>query len=236
MIKYVLDKEVFECIILKRINRFTVEVLLNNNVVKTHITNTGRLEELLVRGKKGYCFKINAPKLKYRLFAIADHNYGALIDTRLQEQVFEHLVSTNNIKWLNNCVLIQRNPRINNVVIDYKFKCEIHEVYVEVKSAVLRINKVYAGYPDCPTLRGREQIKKLIEIVEEGGKTYIVFIAGLPNIKGFTPYDEGDPLVAKLIREAHEKGVVLKAINMYYNPREKEIIIKDPDLPIILRK
>jgi sugar fermentation stimulation protein A len=229
-----LGVEPVECIIIKRLNRFTVKTILDQKEVLVHITNTGRLKEFLVHGRRGYCYRINGPKLKYRLFAIEDQGYGALIDTSMQEKIFEFMVKNNMIPWLKNCVLAKRNPRLDNEVIDYLIACDHEKAYVELKSAVLRVDEVYAGYPDCPTIRGRRQIKALIKHVENNGRAFIVFVAALPGVKGFKPYSEGDHMVAELLKEASIKGVVLKAVNLYYSPDTREVIVENTDLPIIL--
>ncbi|ADI32491.1 DNA/RNA nuclease SfsA [Staphylothermus hellenicus] len=222
------------CRILRRINRFVVEVIINNRIEKAHINNTGRLEEFLVNGRIGYCLRIRGKKLKYRLFAIKDKNYAALIDTNLQEKSFIKLLSDNNVPWLKNCVLASRNIRLNSSIIDFLVKCDNQYIYTELKSAVLRYKQIYAAYPDCPTIRGRRQIRELIKHVEGGGRSLIVFIAALPHVKGFKPYKHGDPVIAELLREAEEKGVLIKAINIYYDPIKRSIVLANPDLPVLL--
>lgn len=229
-----IKEKVIECIILERINRFTVKVLINNIVENAHINNTGRLSELLINGRKGYCVEINGSKLRYRVFAISDDEYSALIDTLMQERAFIHAVHSNYIPWLKNCSVSKRNYRIGNSIIDYFFKCSDRNVLIETKSAVLRLDGYYAGYPDCPSIRGRKQIENLIRYIEKNGFAYLVFIAGLPRIKGFKPNDDADPVLGKLIREAYSRGVYIKAVNIYYRPLRKDVVLVNPDLDIYL--
>ena len=152
----------------------------------------------------------------------------------MQEKFFEYLVDNGYLSWLRGCEIVGRNPRLDTEVIDYLIKCSDAVYFVELKSAVLRVNNVYAGYPDCPTLRGRRQLKALMDHVENGGRAYVVFVAGLPAVKAFKPYDEGDPVVADYIRKAYLKGVVLKSLNIYYRPSYNDIFLENPDLPIDL--
>jgi len=224
----------YECIIMRRLNRFTVEVLINGERGYAHITNTGRLMEYMVEGKLGYCMPIEGSKLRHRLFAVSDHGGAALIDTVLQEKSFIYMVENNMVEWLRDCMVVKHNVRIGSSIIDYMIKCGMKEALVELKSAVLRVDDIYASYPDCPTQRARFQINSLIKHVQDGGLSYIVFIAGLPGVVGFKPYDEGDKVVAELIREAYRRGVVVKAINIYYEPELNYIVLKNPDLPVYL--
>jgi len=231
---YEIGYDVFECRILERVNRFTVKVLINGIEKYAHITNTGRLREFLVSGKRGFCHKICGTKLDYRLFAVEDGALAAVIDTVLQQKVFEYLVASNQISWLRGCRIVKRNPKLQSEVVDYALACNNELLYAELKSAVLRVNGVYAGYPDCPTIRGRRQIVALIEHVKQGGKALLIFIAGLPGVTAFKPYSGGDFIVARLIREASQHGVVLKAIALYYDPAYKRIAVYNTDLPVNL--
>jgi len=42
-----------ECRIVSRLNRFVVEIKVDGVKRRAHINNTGRLKELLVKGKRG---------------------------------------------------------------------------------------------------------------------------------------------------------------------------------------
>lgn len=229
-----IEDRVVECTIVERTSRFTVKVVIDNYVEKVHITNTGRLKEFIVKDKTGYCVEINGFKLKYRLIAVSDSGYAALIDTLLQERAFIQAVHENYIPWFKNCYLYRRNYRLNNSVIDFVFKCNDRLVLVEVKSAVLRIDEYYGSYPDCPSIRGRKQIMDLIKYVENNGLAYIVFIVGLPRVYGFKPYSKADPIIAELLKEAYNKGVYLKAVSIYYDPFNKGIVLENPDLEVNL--
>jgi hypothetical protein len=50
-----------ECRILRRINRFVVEVQVRGRAYRAHITNTGRLEQFLISGKIAYCLPKENP-------------------------------------------------------------------------------------------------------------------------------------------------------------------------------
>ena len=83
-------RSVKSCKIIRRINRFVVEVIVDDRRDFAHINNTGRLQEYLIKGKEGFCLKFEKPKkTKYRLFSIAVNEYAALIDTWIQSKAFE---------------------------------------------------------------------------------------------------------------------------------------------------
>lgn len=102
-----------ECRIVSRLNRFVVEVKVNSVKRKAHINNTGRLKELLVKGKKGYCIKAGI-KTDYKLFGIKTGRYVAIIDIQLQMGAFEKALNKKLISGLDNCKILKRNVRLND--------------------------------------------------------------------------------------------------------------------------
>ena len=226
---------VVECRIVSRINRFVVEIFVNGERRMANINNTGRLHELLIKGRRGYCIR-GGIKTDYKLFGIKTGRCAAIIDTRLQMKSFEIAVSKNLIPWLKGCRILKRNVKVNESTIDYLLKCD-YELYLEVKSAALRKsirNTKYAMYPDCPSLRGRRHVLDLIEYVKQGKKAAILFIASVPKVRAFKPNRQGDYVLSKLIRKAANAGVVVKAISMHYNPENSTVILDNPQLKVRL--
>jgi len=228
-------ENVVNCNIIRRLNRFVVEVTVNGRNAKSYINNTGRLNEFITYGRKAYCLETRHTKrTNYRLFAINDEGLGAIIDTQLQMKCFEKIVDEEAIPWLRECRLTKRNAKLASSLIDYLFDCPGKPIYVEAKSAVLRENENYAMYPDCPTVRGRRHIKELIQHVSAGGRGAIVFIAALPNVQAFRPNPLGDPEIPTLLSKAQDIGVLVKAINLHYDPQASAIFLDDPDLKVKL--
>ncbi len=223
-----------ECWIVERLNRFVVLAEVSGKQHSMHINNTGRLEELLIRGRQAFCFWTESPgKTDGRLFAIKERGLGALIDTQLQMKVFERLVGKGGVPWLKGCSIQKRNPRLGASVLDYLLKCESRSVFLEVKSAVLREGR-FASYPDCPTARGQRHVQELTAYSKTGGAATIVFMAALPEVSAFKPYQKGDPLLAEYLWDAHNQGVRIKAIGLYFDPRDSHVHLYDPDLPVVL--
>ncbi|MGB9826957.1 DNA/RNA nuclease SfsA [Thermosphaera chiliense] len=217
----------------KRVNRFTVEVEVDGSPVKAHLTNTGRLQEYLVNGRKSLLARIKGPRLSYRLIAVEDGDGYAVVDTISQQRVFESLVRDNSIPWLKDCFIVKRNYRIEGEVIDYLIECHGLQRLVELKSSVLRTVDNYASYPDCPTDRGVRQIETLARFAEKY-KPLVVFIAALPRVKGFKPFCRGDPRILEAVMNASMKGVVFKSINTYMVDESGWIVLENPDLPVLL--
>jgi len=101
-----------ECRIVRRVNKFVVEVQMNGKTYKAYINNTGRLKDYIVNGKIGFCVRKEGKKIRYRLFSIREGPLGVIIDTQLQMKVFEKLVNGKLIPWLKNCVILSRNVKL----------------------------------------------------------------------------------------------------------------------------
>jgi sugar fermentation stimulation protein A len=216
-----------------RLNRFVGKIYINNEVTYGHITNTGRLKEYLVRDKNILIKSIKGKKLKYRIVSVEDiEGKYAIIDTLTQNDVFLYLVREGMIRWLEGCRILKRNPRINGTVFDYLIRCKDKIYLVETKSAVLRGENNEAMYPDCPTIRGRRQIKTLINSITN----YIpmlIFIAGLPNVSCFKPYRDGDSVMSDLIIKAYKEGLRIYAISIYMDG-DGQIYLENPGLPLCI--
>ncbi len=225
-------KNVQKCRIIQRDNRFVVEIIVNGKKRRAHINNTGRLAEFLVKNKPAFCFPTpSTAETDFRLFAIHDKGFGALIDTQLQMRSFETAFKQRLLPWLKGCHFVKRNPRLNTSLLDYEFKCRGETVLCEVKSAVLRDGSS-AMYPDCPTVRGQRHIEELTAHVKKGGRSLIVFIAALPGVDSFKPFRKADPVIYKNLKKAKAGGVGIHALEIHFNPRDSFVYLNNPNLQV----
>ena len=228
--------DLIEARIVRRINRFIVEVKINDEIALAHNTNTGRLKDFIVENRKALLLRRSSEntKTRYRLVGVEDIVAGdfAVIDTIAQNMVFEKIVDQGLLNWLNNCRVVSRNPVYKDVRFDYKIVCSDKIYLVETKSAVLRGENNEAMYPDCPTERGRRHIERLIRLSETREyEPMLIFIAAMKNPSCFKPYRQGDPLIEKLVIEAIRRNIPVKALSIYMN-KSGEIFLDNPDLLI----
>jgi len=233
------------CRIVRRINKFLVEVLLEglsltrNDVPptqvvhKAHTNSTGRLEGYLKKGNVGYCFRSKGKKRKteFELFAVKDGAMAAIIDTNLHTKTFENSLNMGLIPWLDGCRVLRRNVRVGNSIIDYLMGCDDGLIYLEMKSAVMRVGEGlrYASYPDCPSKRARRQIKDLMRC--DGGRV-LMFVAAIPSSIGVKINSDVDRELYKTISMARDGGVEMRGIGIHYNPKDSFVYLCDPDLRV----
>ena len=231
-------EDLVEGVLIKRLNRFVVEVSVNNMRELAHNTNTGRLTDFLVSGRRVLLERIGSKRSRtsYRLIGVEDpvERDFAVIDTLTQNKVFETLVNNNYLPWLRGCRVASRNPVYEDAKLDFLVECPGRRYLIETKSAVLRGERNEAMYPDCPTERGRRHIKRLIEMTRDREyEPMIVFIAAMKNTRCFKPYRDGDKIVEELVAEAIRAGVSVKALSIYMK-REGHIILDNPDVEICI--
>jgi len=224
-------KNLKEGFITERLNKFVVSAYLDNNFVYSHLTNTGRLKDILIKDKKALFIRINGTKLKYRVVGVYDRGLYSIIDIITQNKVFEETLKKNYIPFLKRCIIIKRNPRALDSIFDYLIKCDNKTGYVETKSAVLRGDHDIAMYPDCPSIRGRRQVRDLIKLSKMNINTWLIFISGIPNARCFKPYLDGDPILANLIGEAYRSGVNIYSFSIYMD-KDGWIYLQNPSLPL----
>ena len=204
-----------DCVFLERLNRFVAEVLVEGRVERVHITNTGRLEELLVKGRRCKVAGISGRKLRFRLVALEDRGGYAVIDTRTQSRAFEAAVERGLLCFFHGCRIAGREPRIGEGRLDYVLECNGDRVMVETKSAVLRGPSGEAMYPDCPTKRGVRHVRELVRLMKSGVRVAIVFIAAFPGARCFKPFREGDPQLYDVLTNALAIGLEVKSLGIY---------------------
>lgn len=233
MISLSLEHALHPCVFLRRLNRFVVEIEVGGRVEKAHLTNTGRLLDYLVPGRTGLCYEINSPKLKYRLLALEDRGGYAVIDTLTHQKVFEKLLVLNQLPWIPGYINYRRNPRIEGEVFDYMVITTRGTRIVELKSSVLRVQEMFASYPDTRTDRGVRQIYALAE-KSSVLNPIVVFAAFIPDVSGFKPYCRGDPRIMDALRHAKASGVDLRCISGYIDKERNQFVISSVDLPVYL--
>lgn len=223
------------CRIVRRLNRFVVLVSVDGKLVKAYLSNTGRLRDYLIEGRLAYASIASPNRMTtYNLFAIDEDGLAALIDTRLQTKSFEEALNRGLIPWLDGFRIFKRNVRLRSSLIDYLLKLDDKMMYLEVKSAVIRIDRSIASYPDCPSIRGRRHVEDLISASSMGLNCVILFLASLPYVDRFKPNSSVDPKLADLLKLAVRAGVLVKAVSMYYDPSDSSIYLDNPELRVEL--
>ena len=202
-----------EASFLKRQNRFSVLVRLKGQAVAAHLPNSGRLGELLVPGRRCYILPALNPlrKTHYDLVLIETPN-GLLTstDARLPNQLFAKAFESTLLPEFENYSHLEREVAYQQSRLDFRLSNSGQICYVEVKSVTL-VNDGIALFPDAPTTRGTRHLSHLMALKQSGFDAAIVFWVQRGDAVKVRPNCESDPVFAKTLADAQQKGVQILA-------------------------
>ena len=196
-----------EGIYLERLNRFTGSLKFENRIVNVHIPNSGRLQEVLKKGRKAYFSPKKGLKTEGFLQLIKEGEKFVSIDARIPNKLMERLLQ----KMVGKSKIIKREAKINGRRMDFLIE-DSKRIWIETKSITL-VENGFGLFPDSPTQRGREHLKELIKIKEKGEEGIIVFIVQREDAEKFSPNRKIDPEFSDLLKGAVLKGIEVFAFN-----------------------
>ena len=190
----------------RRINRFTAEVLIDGETELVHVKNTGRLRELLVpkakvtlqktlnmNRKTAYdLISVYKPKLKWV-------NIDSLAPNALMKQQYMSL----------NYDLVKAEYTYGDSRIDFHMEKNGEKFLTEVKGCTLA-DDLHPGiglFPDAPTERGVKHLHELTKAAKEGCHTAIAFVIQMNGIHRVLPNETAQPEFKKALVEAAKAGV-----------------------------
>ena len=190
----------------RRINRFTAEVLIDGETELVHVKNTGRLRELLVpkakvtlqkslnmNRKTAYdLISVYKPKLKWV-------NIDSLAPNALMKQQFMSL----------NYDLVKAEYTYGDSRIDFYMEKNGEKFLTEVKGCTLA-DDLHPGiglFPDAPTERGVKHLQELTKAAKEGCHCSIAFVIQMNGIHRVLPNETAQPEFKEALVKAAKAGV-----------------------------
>ena len=213
--------------LIKRYKRFFVDVQLKDKVITAHCPNTGSMKGLLDKGNEVYLLKNDNPKrkLKYGLELIKSKNNLVGVNTNIANKIVNHGLNNNLIKELTNLNSIKPEVFFNKETrFDFLAKKNKNEIFIEVKNVTLFRNPKIAEFPDAITSRGSKHLLTLIDAINKGYKSYLVFLVQIQNMEKFKIAKDIDSEYYKNYLIAKKSGVNFLAYKCRINT--KEIIIE----------
>lgn len=210
--KYIYDGVFHKAVFISRINRFLAEVLLGDELVLAHVKNTGRMTELLVKGRVCYIMeaKNKDRKTKYDLISILLDNEYINLDSQIPNKVIEDAFINSEIEGYENVIGVKREYTIGSSRLDMKVALQDRDLYVEVKGVDLIVDG-QARFPDAPTTRGSKHLLELEKLVRSGEEAMVIFLIARSDADSFRPHFERDPVFAENFYRVTEAGVQARA-------------------------
>ena len=197
---------------LRRLNRFTAEVEIEQKIEKVHVKNTGRLRELLIEDAVVLLQPAANPdrKTKFSLICVQKNGQWVNIDSMAPNQIVEEMVQMGRL--FSDVTYVKREKTFGNSRFDLYLEHHGQGHYVEVKGVTLEDNGV-ARFPDAPTERGVKHVRELIEAKRQGYLASIVFVIQMKGVTRFEPYWIRQPEFALALQEAQKAGVDIMAVD-----------------------
>jgi sugar fermentation stimulation protein A len=190
----------------RRINRFTAEVLIDGETELVHVKNTGRLQELLLpEAKVTLQKKLNENrKTAYDLISVYKPklkwvNIDSLAPNVLMKQQLTSL----------NYDLVKPEYTYGNSRIDFYMERNGEKFLTEVKGCTLA-DDLHPGiglFPDAPTERGVKHLHELAKAAKEGYHCTIAFVIQMNGIHRVIPNEAKQPEFKEALVKAAKAGV-----------------------------
>ena len=213
--------------LIKRYKRFFVDVKLGKETVIAHCPNTGSMKGLLEEGNEVYLLKHDDPKrkLKYGLEIIKAQNNLVGVNTHMANKIVNHGLTNNLIKELKNNEKIKPEVFFNKETrFDFLIEKNNQKSFVEVKNVTLFRGNNTAEFPDAITSRGSKHLLALIDAINKGYKSYLVFLVQVQNMENFKIAKDIDAEYYKNYLKAKKAGVNFLAYRCKISA--KEILIE----------
>jgi sugar fermentation stimulation protein A len=225
--------ELVEGRFVSRDNRFRVTVEIEGQPVWAHLPNSGRLGELLVRGKRVLLARRSAAgrKTGYDMVMVKAGAVWVSVDARLPNILVAEAIQTDRLEPFSGCGELRYEVFFGTSRFDLSLRdANCRPCLIEVKSVTLVVDGL-GCFPDAITARGRRHVLELAEAVAAGYRAAVVFVVQREDARAFRPHDESDPAFAAALRQAASQGVEVYAYACQVQPGWIEI---DRPLPVRL--
>lgn len=209
---YVVAKfpDLIEAKVVSRPNRFMVKAMVDDKEVDVHIHDPGRLEELIFPGNSILIRETDGIKTYYSVTFCKNGDIWTFNDSRYHSSIASMFIQKG---W-------QREVKVGNSRLDFR----LNNTYIEVKSATLVENGI-ARFPDAPTLRGKKHLETLMDLIDSGYESYVLFLIFNENAKCFLPNTARDPEFSAAYYSALEHGV--KFQYLVFSSSDGKIVLHD---------
>ncbi len=193
-------------IFVRRVNRFVAEVMIDGDLEKVHVKNTGRLKELLVPKAKVTLQKSAnlSRKTAYDLISVYKPglkwvNIDSLAPNELMKQYLMSL----------DYDVVRPEHTYGDSRFDFYMERRGEKYLTEVKGCTLAADtrRGIGLFPDAPTERGVKHLDELAAAVKEGYHCQIVFVIQMNGIHVVFPNNDTQPEFGQALARAAKAGV-----------------------------
>ncbi len=210
--------------LVRRVNRFVVEVEVDGRREEAYLANPGRLWELFLPGTELLLSpNLSKGRKPYTVLACFKEARPVLLHTHLTNKIVRSLINDGRLEGFEDYRVIQEEPACGRHRFDLLLEHSRtgSDYYLEVKTCTLFDGRM-AMFPDAVTKRGSGHLYKLKELAEQGISTGCLFVVMNPEIDYFLPAYHIDPVFAEAFKEVKEL-VQLSSAALGFDPGFNEI-------------
>ncbi|MCK5688176.1 DNA/RNA nuclease SfsA [Myxococcota bacterium] len=205
------EQTLLEGTLLRRYKRFLADIKLDSGEeITAHCANPGSMTGLDEPGSRVLLSIKDDPrrKFKHQLEIVYSGQTPVGIHTGRPNSIVAEAIGGAKIKELAGYATMRREvPYGRNSRIDILLEGNgLRSCYVEVKSVTLAKEEI-ALFPDSITERGTRHLGELVNIVREGHRAMVIFLAQRGDVNIFRPAEEIDPEFTQALVDAKARGV-----------------------------
>ncbi|MCS7173961.1 MAG: DNA/RNA nuclease SfsA [Armatimonadetes bacterium] len=210
---------------MRRLNRFAAEVEVRGDVRTVHLPNSGRMEELLVRGAAVRVHPTGSRRTWGTLLLVRHHRRWVGLDSHLPNRLWEEACRAGGLPPVVGVQIWEREVRLDGERVDFQVQTKWGIWLVETKSCNRVANGV-ALFPDAPTARGARHLRLLARLARRGTRAAVVWFVQRDDAVRLRLDPLADPDLATAGGQAVRAGVVLCAYRCRVDLRA--VRVQDP--------
>lgn len=201
-----------EGVFMERLTRFSASVKVEGKIVACYLPNPGRMVELLVPGVevvlKGALG--GERKTSYDLIEVYHKGDKISLDSRVPNKLVLEALRDRELSEFSGYSSINPEYQYGGTRFDFFLSNGDKSCLLEVKSCT-KVREGVALFPDARTVRGRRQVRDLLEAKNKGYRSCILFVIQRTDVEVFSPDDEVDREFGDVLRQAAKQGVEVYA-------------------------
>ncbi|MCG8533446.1 MAG: DNA/RNA nuclease SfsA [Desulfovibrionales bacterium] len=199
----------------RRVKRFSVEIMVEGESVWIHSNNTGSMMGLLREGSPVLASPATNPnrKLKWTQEAVGLHMPDGVkwvgVNTQTPNKMLKIAFEEGLLSWAEGYDVFKSEAKVGDSRADGLIRCSDDSkppIWVECKNVTMVEDEV-ACFPDAVTERGQKHLRNMMSLVQQGQRAVFFYLIQRPDGHCFAPADVIDPAYAELFYEALELGV-----------------------------
>jgi sugar fermentation stimulation protein A len=219
---------------LGRRKRFFADVrLADSREVVAHCVNTGRMEGLLVPGRRVFVSPARPGRKLAYTWELLELDTGLIgVNTLMANRLVRAVLEARTLPGLRRFTEVRPEYAYGHGSrVDFRLTTKTREHLVEVKNCHLVYPDGIAYFPDAESERATRHLHELTAVTRGGGAATVIFTVQRAGARAVRPSDAHDPTFARAARRASQAGVRFRALEIRPTPEGYAV---ERELPVLL--